>query len=260
MRRSLVWIAAVGITACGASDRERPTTWTELDGWASHQAEAFRIEGVVRAGDGTQAWVIEGGDGLRWVPMALPESLQLPTLTVEADVRLRPDLLSVGMAGELVEVLRIRPAPGPRSAAEDAAVSEGESGPAVAAAAHPLIGEWRIIGHVAPGVSAMSDARAASWTGRAVEFAATFARSPNGECLTPSYGDRTESVDALMSGEFGVPPASVALVADLDEVDVVEVRCAGTGWGAVGEIVLLLDQRRALTPWDGVFFELRRTR
>ena len=260
MRRSLVWMAAVGITACSASDLERSTTWTELDGWASHQLEALRVEGVVRAADGAQAWIIEGEDGSRWVPMALPESFQLPTLAVQADVRLRPDLLSVGMQGELVEVLRIRPAPGQRDAIEVAPVAEGAPDVGTVAASHPLLGEWRIIGHVAPGVSAMSESRARSWTGRSVEFAEAFARSPNGECLTPSYRDRRESVDALLSGEFGVPPGSVPLVADLDVVDVVEVRCAGTGWGAAGEIVLLLDQRRALTPWDGVFFELRRTR
>ena len=260
MRRSLGLVAVVGLTACGASDLERPTTWTELDGWASHQVEAFRIEGVVRAGDGAQAWIVEGDEGLSWVPLALPESFHLPTLAVQADVRLRPDLLSLGMPGELVEVLRIRPAPAGPGATQATPATEEAAGEETAEVAHPLLGEWRIIGHFAPGVSGMSETRAAAWTGRAVEFTETLARSPNGECLTPSYRDRTESVDALMSGEFGVPAGSVDLVANLDVVDVVEVRCAGTGWGAAGETVLLLDQRRALTPWDGVFFELRRTR
>ena len=107
----------------------------------------------------------------------------------------------------------------------------------------------------------MSESRASAWTGRAVEFSQTFARSPNGECLEPDYRDRNKSVDALMSGEFGVPASSIPLVADLDVVEIVEVRCAGSGWGAAGETVILLDPRRALAPWDGgVFFELRRSR
>lgn len=172
-----------------------------------------------------------------------------------------PDLLSVDVPGELMEVLRIRPAP-----ADGSLAGRAHGGDAVgtdlaeATPDHPLWGEWRIIGHVIPGVSAMSESRASAWTGRAVEYTRLFARSPNGECVEPGYSDRNESVDALMSGEFGVPASSLPPVADLEAVDVVDVRCAGSGWRAAGESVMLLDRRRALTPWDAVFFELRRTR
>lgn len=259
MRTTLVLVATVAWVACGPSTPERPATWTELEGWPDFEAESFRVEGVVSAVEGAEGWVVEDGEGGRWIPMSLPETFRLPTLAIQADVRLRPDLLSLGMPGELVEVLRIRAAPG-------SAVVEGPNSERLGAAPdgpttpeHPVWGEWRIVGHVAPGVSAMSEARASSWTGRAIEFDASSARSPNGECLDPTYHDRNETVDALLSGEYGVPASSMPLLADLERIDVVEVRCGGSGWGAAGEVVLLLDQRRAFTPWDGVFFELRRT-
>jgi hypothetical protein len=198
--------------------------------------------------------------------MVVSEAVRLPTLRVHADVRLRPDLLSLGIPGELVEVQRIRPARNDQSvgrANRSTVAGEVVGSPAATptpGADHPLWGAWRIIGHSAPGVSAMSEARSAAWTGRAMEYTEPVARSPNGECLEPSYINPSESVDAFVSGECGVPASSLPLVADLGVVEVVEVRCAGSGWGAAGETVLSLDQRRALTPWDGVFFEPRRTR
>ena len=106
----------------------------------------------------------------------------------------------------------------------------------------------------------MSSSRAASWRGRALEYGPRSARSPNGDCVEASFSERTVDVDALLSGQYGVPPESLPPVAGLDEVRVIDVRCAGASWAAVGQTVLLLDDRRALTPWDGVFFELRRTR
>ena len=39
-----------------------------------------------------------------------------------------------------------------------------------------------------------------------------------------------------------------------------EVSCGGAPWSALGARLLEIDRDRALTPWDGVFFELARDR
>ncbi len=262
MRNRLALALVVSaVAACRPSGFDRPSGWTELDGWVEHVAVAVRVQGRLTAAQGAQPWIIVDGDGRSWIPMAVPESFQLAGLGVEADVRLRPDLLSVGLEGELVEVLRIRESSRDASTVldEDAsapATLSGDPGPTRSA----LWGEWRIIGHLSPGVAAMSSARAGSWTGRALEFGPSTARSPNGECLEPAYRERTAMSDAVFSGEYGVPIESVPPAEGIDTLLVVDVRCSGAGWDAAGTVVLVLDERRALAPWDGVMFELRRSR
>lgn len=255
-------MTAAALSACGPS--ERPSVgdpWTTLEGWEEHGESAVNVAGYVehREVEGG-VWVIREPGGTTWSPVNLPEAFQIDGAGVVADVRLRPDLLSIGMVGELVEVLRIRHGAVPE-ARDDAvgttavAVDGGGAGPGA-----DLFGEWRVVDSHVPGVSAMSESRAASWRGRALIYGPSSATSPNGDCAEASFAERSSSVDALLSGEFGVPPETMPLLADRDEVRVVDVRCRGASWDAVGQTVLLLDERRALTPWDGVFFELRRTR
>lgn len=254
-------VASSLLVACRPSSFDRPSNWNELDGWVEFAEEAVRIEGRLVAVAGAQPWIVRDESGQGWVPMRVPESFQLEGLRIEADVRLRPDLLSAGLPGELVEVLRIRESTGSDAPTAASADEASDPWPASSGGSSSVVwGEWRVIGHFAPGVQAMSSARAASWTGRALEFGPSSARSPNGECLEPSYPERIETSDAVLSGEYGVPVESVPPVGDVENLRVVEVRCAGDGWNAAGAVLLVIDERRALAPWDGVFFELRRSR
>lgn len=256
-----VGVVALWAAACGPSDRSSAgDPWTTLEGWETYGESAVNVVGFVehRALEGGM-WLIREPSGATWSPVNLPDAFQIEGAGVVADVRLRPDLLSIGMSGELVEVLRIR-----HGAVPDAPEG-GEGGASAAELPEPVagrqaFGEWRVVGHVVPGVSAMTSARAASWTGRSLEFGPRSARSPNGDCVAASFTERVVSTDALLSGQYGVPVETVPPLAALDEVTVIDVLCDGASWGAVGQTVLVLDERRAMTPWDGVFFELRRVR
>jgi heat shock protein HslJ len=53
-------------------------------------------------------WVIRGTDGSQYQPVNLPDAFRREALPVEAIARRRNDLVSVGMAGTLVDLLRIR--------------------------------------------------------------------------------------------------------------------------------------------------------
>lgn len=259
--RGAIAAAVIVLAACGPSERAPVgDPWTTLEGWEEYRESAVNVVGVVEHREvegGT--WVIREPDGTPWSPVNLPEAFQIDGAGVVADVRLRPDLMSIAMAGELVEVLRIRHGAVPGAPAPAAAADSAVEATAAAPGAG-LFGEWRVVDAHVPGVSAMSSSRAANWRGRALEYGPRSARSPNGDCVEASYAERTVGVDALLSGQYGIPPENLPPVAGLEQVRVLDVRCAGASWNAVGQTVLLLDDRRALTPWDGVFFELRRTR
>ncbi len=254
-------LALLAVVGCGPSERSSVgDPWTTLEGWDEYGESAVNVVGFVEHQELEGGmWLIREPTGTTWSPVNLPEAFQIEGAGVVADVRLRPDLLSMGMNGELVEVLRIR-----HGAVPDAPnAAEGESPAAVAQGPVPggrAFGEWRVVGHVMPGVSAMSTSRAASWTGRSLEYGPRSARSPNGDCVEASFTERVVSTDGLLSGQYGVPVETVPPMAEFDEVTVVDVLCEGASWGAVGQTVMVLDERRAMTPWDGVFFELRRVR
>jgi hypothetical protein len=40
---------------------------------------------------------------------------------------------------------------------------------------------------------------------------------------------------------------------------VVEIACGDAPWTPFGSLLIAIDADRALTPWDGVFYELKRT-
>ncbi len=66
-------------------------------------------------------WVLQAGDGTRFDPTNLPAAFQVEGLPVEADVRRKDDVMSIGMVGPIVELVRIRRAFGePASGGADA--------------------------------------------------------------------------------------------------------------------------------------------
>ncbi len=118
-------------------------------------------------------------------------------------------------------------------------------------------GEWVVVAHRVPGISAMTDAEAAKRHGMVVRFGREDAASGTDTCRGVDYRHRT--VDAQwLAGEFRVTPADLGLDgAARSPFDVTEVFCEGTKWTAMGATLIWVASDRAYTVWDGVFFELR---
>lgn len=56
-------------------------------------------------------WVIRDAGGTQFSPTNLPEAFKVEGLAVEFDARRRDDMVSVGMSGPLIEIVRIRRRP-----------------------------------------------------------------------------------------------------------------------------------------------------
>jgi len=121
-----------------------------------------------------------------------------------------------------------------------------------------LTGVWRVVGHHVPGISAMGHAEAATWHGRMVRLTATQAFSEGNHCDEPSYVTRSEPRDLFLATEFKLPPGSLAPLESVERLTLLEVYCADERWAAMGGLLIAIDATHALTPWDGVFFELAR--
>ena len=117
------------------------------------------------------------------------------------------------------------------------------------------LGNWRVTGHQAPGISAMPSDTAATWVGRTAEYSRTRTRFGTEECDGPRYFPSTLSAEGF-AAEFGVPVHALGLEAPLM---VITVRCRD-GWTGPGTRLLVRNPDLMLTPWDGVFFELQRVR
>jgi inhibitor of cysteine peptidase len=71
--------------------------------------DAFRVDGHVRfVNVEGGCWVIDAADGTRYEPVNLPEAFRSDGLPVRAALKPRPDLASICMVGEIVELLSIR--------------------------------------------------------------------------------------------------------------------------------------------------------
>jgi len=124
--------------------------------------------------------------------------------------------------------------------------------------ADPL-GEWTVVSHRFPGISAMSEAEASAWHGRTIHFAPTHASSGADTCRQPAYRHRPVPADSFLSADFGILRARLGPTDSIpSRLELTEIACGGTEWTALGGRLLWLDQERAYSVWDGVFFELRR--
>ena len=75
----------------------------------------------------------------------------------------------------------------------------------------------------------------------------------------PRYAARTVVTEDFLATEFNLPPESLKPVEKRPELTVVQVGCGDVAWTAFGSLLIAIGPDRALTPWDGVFFELERT-
>ncbi len=132
--------------------------------------------------------------------------------------------------------------------------------PSTVGSSPDLTGIWTVVGHRIPGVSAMSDAEATTWHGRSVRLTETQAISGGSHCDPPTYVTRTVARDSFLATDFNLLPGSLTPLASLERLTLLEVSCGGALWAAMGGRVIEVDANRALSPWDGVFFELERDR
>ena len=117
------------------------------------------------------------------------------------------------------------------------------------------LGNWRVTGHQASGISAMDPDTAAAWVGRIAEYSSTRARFGAEECVEPTYAITTFGAEGF-AAEFGVSPDTLGLAAP---VTIVTVGCRGE-WTVPGNRLIVKNRDRLFTLWDGVFFELDRVR
>ncbi len=115
--------------------------------------------------------------------------------------------------------------------------------------------DWVVVAHRIPGVSAMSEADAATWHGRVVRMAPEMAISGTDTCASPVYATVDANADSLLGLEYRVRAADLGLLTD--RVRVTRVTCGGALWSAMGAIIVWRGDDRGLAPWDGVFFELQ---
>lgn len=128
------------------------------------------------------------------------------------------------------------------------------------ASSSDLTGIWTVVGHHIPGISAMSDAEAAAWRGLTVRLTATEAISGGDHCDHPTYTTRKIVRDGFLAADFKLPPGSLTPLASRELLTLLEVLCGGAPWAAMGGRLIGIDANHALSPWNGVFFELARDR
>jgi len=121
------------------------------------------------------------------------------------------------------------------------------------------IGTWIVTGHVMPGVSSMNEDAAKARHGQTLELTETEATSSGEHCATPKYPTRDVPTEEFLATEFNLPPESLKEFEGRDQVTIVEISCDGAPWTAFGSLLLKIDADHVFTPWDGVFFELKRT-
>jgi uncharacterized membrane protein len=119
-------------------------------------------------------------------------------------------------------------------------------------------GEWTVIGHQIPGISAMGDAEAAAWHGRAAFYSSALAVFGADTCRSPSYLSRQVRGDSLLTVDYRVAPGVFGLKPGAT-IRRIEVQCSGSAWSAPGGTLLEMPNGSLFTVWDGVFFELRRS-
>lgn len=129
--------------------------------------------------------------------------------------------------------------------------------PPETASSPSLIGEWVVVNHRIPGISAMTNEEAAQWHGRIVHFGTKEATSRMDTCQQPVYRYRTALANRLLRDEFHVAPADLGLQVTA-RLGLTEVFCGDTSWTAMGSRLIWITENRPYTVWDGVFFELRR--
>lgn len=116
-------------------------------------------------------------------------------------------------------------------------------------------GTWVVARHLIPGISAMTDAEAASWHGRSLTLTDTMAAGPDATCESPSYRESLVQSDSIR-WSYRLAPGALPLRQPASTV--LDVFCDGTSWTAFGSALIAIHPDTVLASWDGVFFVLGR--
>ena len=102
----LVAAAMTIFTSCAGMGGER---WVELETPSPDPGAVERIAGTVHHLDVEGGlFVIRDAAGTQYHPTNLPEAFRHEGMAVEADARRRDDMMSIGMVGPMIELLRVR--------------------------------------------------------------------------------------------------------------------------------------------------------
>jgi hypothetical protein len=109
MRGINVWaslgLLALLVAACASGGSGG---WVELK-TESSQGATLKLAGTVHRLDiEGGVWVIRDAQGTNYQPTNLPDAFRTEGMSVEAEARRRDNLVSIGMTGTLVDVVRIR--------------------------------------------------------------------------------------------------------------------------------------------------------
>ena len=92
-----------------AADGGEDEGWVELKPESAEGGPVLSLSGTVRHMDLEGGlYVIRDADGTNYNPTNLPEAFRMDGLAVEAAAQARDDLMSIGMVGPMVDIVRIR--------------------------------------------------------------------------------------------------------------------------------------------------------
>jgi len=116
-------------------------------------------------------------------------------------------------------------------------------------------GNWLIVGSSCPGICAMSEEEAESWVGLTVTLKESAVVFGDYACHDAAYKSRQVSrLDFFKSSRFDLKELGILA----EEVPEVQISCNGQEWTAPGGIILIKDRENLVSPWDGVYFEMKR--
>lgn len=243
------------LAGAGVLDRTQATLEFASDGRASGHGSCNRFNGVVS---------VEGNritfGGIAATRKACAEAVMRQEDAYFAALR---EAERFEIEGEALRIHTTgRPEPLSFTAAQATAELPVQSiarAPAATALPTPT-GIWTVVGHHIPGTSALGDDAANARHGETVRLTARSATAPGAQCSQPRYAARRVPANQYLADEYKLPPGSLKPLAARAQIQVMEVSCGGAPWTAFGAKLIEIDRDRALAPWDGVFFELRRDR
>ncbi|HEU5041518.1 MAG TPA: hypothetical protein VFT84_11880 [Gemmatimonadales bacterium] len=109
--RVAILLTALALASCagGGGVSGGANRWTELQPESGNNGEVLEVAGTVHQLDVEGGvFVIENSEGTRFNPTNLPAAFQVEGMAVEAEARRRDDVMSIGMVGPVIELLRIR--------------------------------------------------------------------------------------------------------------------------------------------------------
>jgi len=123
-----------------------------------------------------------------------------------------------------------------------------------------LTGIWTVVGHHMPGTSALTNDEARARYGETLRLTTSGATSGSERCREPGFSSSRVATHAWLASEYKLAQGSLKPIGSRSQIHVMRVSCGGAPWTAFGAQLLELDRDRALAPWDGVFYELKRDR